>query len=200
MQLGETIATYDIALALRGENGKFDVTSPTGELYHVTCKPNHSIANLQWAGNGTNQQPFLIRKVAEPVSSAPENNKPAAPEAAASTRTAQAPFLISTDEQELSSKEGREETPAPQSTGPDTDPIPSLDLRYIDSDPQTEVPTAWVCLSSASPLVREQLISSACTTFNELDVEIRRLHAQLDDIRYRGRKKFYQAQAMAEGA
>ena len=38
MQLGEKIATYDVALALRGESGKFDVTSPTGEIYHVTRK------------------------------------------------------------------------------------------------------------------------------------------------------------------
>ncbi len=38
MQLGETIATYDLGLALRGESGKFEVTSPAGEIYHVTCQ------------------------------------------------------------------------------------------------------------------------------------------------------------------
>ena len=42
MQLGETIATYDVALALRGENGKFDVTSPSGDVFQVTCTPNHA--------------------------------------------------------------------------------------------------------------------------------------------------------------
>lgn len=46
MQLGETIATYDVGLALRGESGKFEVTSPVGEIYQVTCKANHSISNL----------------------------------------------------------------------------------------------------------------------------------------------------------
>jgi len=68
MQLGETIATYDLGLALRGENGKFEVTSPTAEIYFVTCKPNHSISNLEWAGSRTNPQPFLIRKIAETIS------------------------------------------------------------------------------------------------------------------------------------
>jgi hypothetical protein len=76
MQLGEKIATYDVALALRGEGGKFDVTSPTGEIYHVTCKSGHSITNLQWSGDGANPQPFVIRKVAEPVSTAPEKTAP----------------------------------------------------------------------------------------------------------------------------
>jgi hypothetical protein len=43
-------------------------------------------------------------------------------------------------------------------------------------------------------------LTNACATFNEFDAEIRRLHAQLDDIRYRARKKFYQAQVIAAGA
>ena len=71
MQLGETIATYDVALALRGESGKFEVTSPSGEIFHVTCKPDHSISSLQWSGNQAGPQPFLLRKVAEPVSQEP---------------------------------------------------------------------------------------------------------------------------------
>lgn len=76
MQLGEKIATDDVALALRGESGKFDLTSATGEIYHVTCKSGHSITNLQWSGDGVNPQPFVIRKVAEPVSAAPEKTAP----------------------------------------------------------------------------------------------------------------------------
>jgi hypothetical protein len=36
--------------------------------------------------------------------------------------------------------------------------------------------------------------------FNELDAEIRRLHAELDEIRARAKKKFYRAQASAAGA
>jgi hypothetical protein len=51
MRPGETIATYDVGLALRGKSGKFEVTSPTGEIYEVTCNPNHSISNLEWSSN-----------------------------------------------------------------------------------------------------------------------------------------------------
>jgi hypothetical protein len=67
MKLSETITAYDIAEALQGESGKFEVTSPNGERYFVTCQPGHSISNLEWAGNEPNVQPFTIRKVAQPV-------------------------------------------------------------------------------------------------------------------------------------
>src|SRR5882672_3435877 len=67
MKLNESITTYDIAEALQGETGKFEVTSPTGERYFVTCQPGHSIVSLEWAGNEPNLQPFLVRKVAQPV-------------------------------------------------------------------------------------------------------------------------------------
>jgi hypothetical protein len=36
--------------------------------------------------------------------------------------------------------------------------------------------------------------------FIELDAEIRRLHAELDEIRSRAKKKFYRAQASTAGA
>jgi hypothetical protein len=39
MKLNDSITTYDIAEALQGEQGKFEVTSPTGERYFVTCQP-----------------------------------------------------------------------------------------------------------------------------------------------------------------
>ena len=65
MRLGETIATYDVGLALRGKSGKFEVTSPTGEIYDVTCKSSHSISNLEWSSSGTDHSPFLIRRIAE---------------------------------------------------------------------------------------------------------------------------------------
>jgi hypothetical protein len=68
MKLNESITTYDIAEALQGESGKFEVTSPNGERYFVTCHPAHSIVSLEWAGNEPNLQPFLVRKVAQPVS------------------------------------------------------------------------------------------------------------------------------------
>jgi cytochrome c2 len=66
MKLNDTITTYDIAEALQGESGKFEVTSPNGERYFVTCQQGHSISSLEWAGSEPNLQPFLIRKVAQP--------------------------------------------------------------------------------------------------------------------------------------
>ena len=47
MKLNDSITTYDIAEALQGEAGKFEVTSPNGERYYVTCQPGHSIVNLE---------------------------------------------------------------------------------------------------------------------------------------------------------
>jgi hypothetical protein len=67
MKLNDSITTYDIAEALQGEQGKFEVTSPTGERYFVTCQPAHSITSIEWVGNEANLQPFLVRKVAQPV-------------------------------------------------------------------------------------------------------------------------------------
>ena len=67
VKLNDSITTYDIAEALQGETGKFEVTSPTGERYFVTCQPGHSIANFEWAGSEPNLQPFLVRKVAQSV-------------------------------------------------------------------------------------------------------------------------------------
>jgi len=199
MQLGETIATYDVALALRGESGKFDVTSPTGEIYHVTCKPNHSITNLQCSGNAANPQPFLIRKVAEPVSSVPERTVVSAAGAPTQTRVAKTPFLINADENDPGSEKMAILDAAPEVTQPvvERGEISSLDLLYTLVDRR---PTAWVCLGSELQQGRRELISSACTTFNQFDAEIRRLHAQLDDIRYRARKRYYEAQAVAAGA
>jgi hypothetical protein len=68
MKLNDSITTYDIAEALQGETGKFEVTSPSGERYFVTVQAGHSITSLEWAGAEANLQPFLIRKVAQPVS------------------------------------------------------------------------------------------------------------------------------------
>jgi hypothetical protein len=62
MKLNDSISTYDVAEALQGETGKFEVTSPTGERYFVTCQPGHSIVSLEWAGSEPNLQPFLVRK------------------------------------------------------------------------------------------------------------------------------------------
>jgi hypothetical protein len=201
MQLGEKIATYDVALALRGEGGKFDVTSPTGEIYHVTCKSGHSITNLQWSGDGANPQPFVIRKVAEPVSTAPEKTAPKWTESPAQLRVATAPFLICSDEDDLLSE--RNPAMATASQVPEivrsSEEIYDLELVYLDSEPRSQQLT--VCVSLRGESLRDRLkVTNSCTTFNQFDAEIRRIHAQLDEIRYRARKKFYKAQEIAAGA
>jgi len=203
MQLGETIATYDVALALRGESGKFDVTSPGGEIYQVTCKEDHAIVNLQWSGNGSNPQPFLIRKVAEPVpSSMPEKTASSVHDTSAQSRAAKAPFLIDTTEKDLASQArvALDSTSAVSRPDPKTMDVEDLDLLYQGFGDDSEQPTAWVCLHSDLQKDRGKLFTTACTNFNEFDAEIRRLHAKLDDIRYRARKKFYQANTIAAGA
>jgi hypothetical protein len=45
-----------------------------------------------------------------------------------------------------------------------------------------------------------RLIGAQCLSFIELDAEIRRLHAELDEIRARAKKKFYKTHAAATGA
>jgi hypothetical protein len=82
MKLNDSITTYDIAEALQGEQGKFEVTSPTGERYFVTCQPGHSISSIEWAGGEANLQPFLVRKVFSVFPTIP----PANPHTVSSTR------------------------------------------------------------------------------------------------------------------
>lgn len=66
LQLGESINTYDPAVALRDESGSFQVTMPGGEELFITCKPGHSIVSLQW-GDTKDKRPFLVTKITEPV-------------------------------------------------------------------------------------------------------------------------------------
>ena len=80
----------------------------------------------------------------------------------------------------------------------------SLDLLYLESDPRTELPSACICLKTNSAqdyagAKAERLVTVPCLSFIELDSEIRRLHAELEEIRARARKKFYKAEAMAVG-
>jgi hypothetical protein len=201
MQLGETIATYDVALALRGESGKFDVTSPNGETYHVTCAPNHSITKMEWSGNGSNPQPFLIRKVAEPVAVEALKSSGETAGNAAQIRPTKSPFLIDSPEEGTGT---HKDVLAVVAKTPDLaikfGAMADLELLFVESDPKTKLSTACVCLKSGPELQPETRITATCATFNELDAEIRRLHAQLDDIRYRARKKFYQAQYIVASA
>jgi hypothetical protein len=81
----------------------------------------------------------------------------------------------------------------------------SLDLLYLESDPRTKQPSACICLKVSgvqdyAGIKAEKLVTVPCLTFIELDAEIRRLHAELDEIRARAKRKFYRAEAMAAGA
>jgi hypothetical protein len=83
--------------------------------------------------------------------------------------------------------------------------ISSLDLLYLESDPRTKQPSACICLRASGSqeyagVKAEKLITTHCMSFIELDAEIRRLHAELDEIRARAKKKFYKAHAAAAGA
>jgi hypothetical protein len=202
MQLGETIATYDIALALRGESGKFDVTSPAGETYRVVCKPDSSISSLEWSGDGADSHPFLIRKVAEPVSQ--EAGKTAPVEGGTQSRTGRAPFLIEGHGEDgitAPRRESSAQLPAPVQSEIETSQVFGLDLVYGEGDAESTQASAHIAVGNGQDGRKTQrLVTAPCATFNELDAEIRRLHAQLDDIRYRARKKFYETHAMAAGA
>jgi len=185
MRLGETIATYDVGLALRGKSGRFEITSRAGDIYDVTCKPSQSVSNLEWSGDGS-AEPFLIRKVAEGASPAGTIAPPAEMQAEQSDKTSSPrPFVLEqTATEEPSSSAG------------------SIELWYIEDDAGTG-PSACICLRSElrdHPPEAETLLTSRCSTLNELDSEIRRLEAQLDEIRSRAKKMFYRTQAVAASA
>ncbi len=81
----------------------------------------------------------------------------------------------------------------------------SLDLVYLESHPRTLGPSACVYLKSAASeafagISAEKLLGRPCLNFVELDAEIRRLHAELDEIRARAKKKFYRAYGAAASA
>jgi hypothetical protein len=78
----------------------------------------------------------------------------------------------------------------------------SLDFVYLQNDPRTNEPSACVYIKATGSqdfdgVKADKLISAHCLSFNELDSELRRLHAELDDIRARAKKKFYKAHAAA---
>ena len=100
MELGETIATYDVDLALRGESGKFEVTSPTSETYFVTCKPNHSILRPELAGSRTYPQAFFVRKIAESISLEEQCRATSAVEESTPASSSHAPFLLEIREEQ----------------------------------------------------------------------------------------------------
>ncbi|MGA2004343.1 MAG: hypothetical protein ABSG70_13235 [Terriglobales bacterium] len=81
----------------------------------------------------------------------------------------------------------------------------NLDFVYLENDPRTQLPSACVYVKTSGKqdyagVKADRLISARCLTFIELDAELRRLHAELDEIRARAKKKFYKAHAAAAGA
>jgi hypothetical protein len=187
MRIGETIATYDVGLALRGKSGKFEVTSPAGEIYDVICRPSRSTSSLEWCSDGNDQPPFFIRKVAEGAS--PVDTKPTPTGISneeSQTASSPLPFMLeqAVDERHSSN-------------------VGNIELLYLEDNPQTGHPSACVYLKSNLrdyAFEGAPLMTSRCATFNELDCEIRRLQAQLDEIRSRAKKMFYQTQAFAASA
>jgi len=65
LNLNETITAYDLAEALREESGKFEVTTPSGNQFVVTCKPGRSISDVRPVSHNGNPLVWRIRKVAE---------------------------------------------------------------------------------------------------------------------------------------
>lgn len=78
----------------------------------------------------------------------------------------------------------------------------SLDLLYLEQDSRTQQPSACIYMKSKGnqDFSPDRLVTAPGLTFVELDVEIRRLHAELDDIRAQARKKFYKAEAASAGS
>jgi hypothetical protein len=187
MRIGETIATYDVGLALRGKSGRFEVTSPAGEIYDVTCKSSHSSSNLEWSSGGTEPSPFLIRRVADVASQAETKAvTPGVLEEKSQTAPSPLPFVLEHAEDEGHSSNAG-----------------NIELLYLEDNLETGQPSACVYLKSdprAHAFDGAWLMTSRCATFNELDSEIRRLQAQLDEIRSRAKKMFYKTQAFAASA
>lgn len=81
----------------------------------------------------------------------------------------------------------------------------SFELSYLESDPRTQQPSACVYMKARGTqdyagIAADKLVSAPCLTYVELDAELRRLYAELDEIRARAKKKFYKAEAMAMAA
>jgi hypothetical protein len=82
----------------------------------------------------------------------------------------------------------------------------NLDFLYLEKDPRTQHPSACICVKPSGEqdfagVPAERLISKHCLSFIELDVELRRLHAELDEIRAQAKKKFYKTEiAIGAGA
>ena len=65
MQINETVRAYDLAEALHGESGKFEVVTSQGTRLILTALPGDSIANLRVASEGGSEQMIWIKKIAD---------------------------------------------------------------------------------------------------------------------------------------
>ena len=65
MQINETVRAYDLAEALHGESGKFEVVTSQGTRLILTARPGHSMANLHVASEGGSEQMIWIKKIAD---------------------------------------------------------------------------------------------------------------------------------------
>lgn len=204
MKLGETIATYDVDLALRGESGKFEVTTPTGETYYVISKANSSILKPELSSSHTYPQAFFIRKIAEPVALEKAAGTTLSTEAETATMPSGVPFLLENREQDGNSPAAANLMMAAGRTRDELPEVWTLDLVYSELEGGTEPPFASVCVKTAhgdhASDRRGISLTSRCGNFNELDVEIRKLQAQLDEICSRAKKKFYKTRAAAASA
>jgi hypothetical protein len=81
----------------------------------------------------------------------------------------------------------------------------TFDFACLECDPRTQEPSACVFLKAGATedyagVSADRLLTRQCLTFIELDAEIRRLHAELDEVRARAKKKFYKTRGAAAGA
>ena len=202
MQLGETIATYDVDLALRGESGKFEVTSPLGETYYITCKPNESVLKSPLLDQQSYPQAFLVRKIAESISAEQANRPQSSVEEGTAAPDSRAPFLL--DNRKMEEKSLPDGDPESPPLLADVRPIWNLELFCGEGESEIEQPLASVYLAkkgedSASG-ASGRFLTPSCRSFNDLDSEIRKLQAQLEEIRARAKKRFYKAHAAASSA
>jgi len=204
MQLGETIATYDVDLALRDETGKFEVRSPNGEISCVTCRPNRLLAKAEPSASQIYPGAFFIRKIAESV--AVENSDAAsAARQNGMSMSMNSPFLLeSRQDVETASVNADVVAMVPDPPRTKADEICGLELSYYAGDGNTAQPSAFVYVKNKetehSRTSARTLMTAPCSSFTELDAEIRKLHAQLDEICLRAKKNFYKAYAAAASA
>ncbi|HYX70276.1 MAG TPA: hypothetical protein VE825_14155 [Terriglobales bacterium] len=66
LSINETLVTHDPAQALRNEAGIFELISPTGEKFQLTCRAGQSIVSFRYVPKGHNEsREWQVKKVAE---------------------------------------------------------------------------------------------------------------------------------------